>query len=120
MAKTNGTENYQDQIIFRICQLIYSTVGVHQDYLDGFKSLKQNLPTTYSGNSNLNAFDSWLRELLRYFQLAQMAGPKWDNIQITITGQILKDAASRWYITQIENPYSSQRWMFEDVICELF
>jgi hypothetical protein len=60
MAKTNGMENYQDRIIFGICQLIHSMVGVHQDYLDGFKSLKQNLPTTYSGNSNLDAFDSWL------------------------------------------------------------
>jgi hypothetical protein len=107
MAKANGTENYQDQLIFGICQLIHSMVGVHQDYPDGFKSLKQNLPTTYSGNSNLDTFDSWLQELLRYFQLAQMAGPKWDNIRITITSQILKDAASRWYITQIENPYSS-------------
>jgi hypothetical protein len=75
MAKANGTENYQDRIIFRIHQLIHSMVGVHQDYPDGFKSLKQNLPTIYSGNSNLNAFDSWLRELLRYFQLAQMAAP---------------------------------------------
>jgi hypothetical protein len=40
--------------------------------------------------------------------------------RITITGQILKDATSRWYIAQIENPYSSQRWTFEDIICELF
>jgi hypothetical protein len=37
-----------------------------------------------------------------------------------VTSQVLKDAASRWYINQIENPYSSQRWMFEDIICELF
>jgi hypothetical protein len=29
MAKTNGMENYQDQIIFRICQLIHSMVGVY-------------------------------------------------------------------------------------------
>jgi hypothetical protein len=60
MAKANSMENYQDQIMFGIYQLIHSIVGVHQDYPDKFKSLKQNLPSTYSGNSNLEAFDSWL------------------------------------------------------------
>jgi hypothetical protein len=81
-------------------------VGVHQEYPDGFKSIKQNLPSIYSGNSNLDAFDSWLQELLRYFQLAQMAGPRWDHIQITITGQVLEDTALKWYVNQIEDPYS--------------
>jgi hypothetical protein len=49
-----------------------------------------------------------------------MAGPRWDCIRITITGQVLKDAASKWYVNQIEDPYSSKEWTFEDVICELF
>jgi hypothetical protein len=106
--------------MFGICQLIHSMVEVYQDYPDGFKSLNQNLLFTYSGNSNLEAFDSWLHELLQYFQLAQMTGPSWDWVHIIVTGQVLKDAALRWYINQIKNSYFSQRWTFKDVICELF
>jgi hypothetical protein len=120
MAKANGTESYHDQIISSIHQLIHSMVGVHQEYPDSFKSIKQNLPSTYSGNSNLDTFNSWLQELLRYFQLAQMAGPRWDHIWIMITGQVFKDTASKWYVNQIEDPYSLKEWMFEDIICELF
>jgi hypothetical protein len=37
-----------------------------------------------------------------------------------ITGQVLKDAASTWYVNQIKDPYSLKEWTFEDVICELF
>jgi hypothetical protein len=37
-----------------------------------------------------------------------------------ITGQALKDTASKWYVNQIEDPYSSKEWIFKDVIYELF
>jgi hypothetical protein len=49
-----------------------------------------------------------------------MAGPRWDHIRIMITGQVLKDAATKWYVNQIEDPYSLKEWTFKDVICELF
>ena len=95
-------------------------VWIQPDYPEGFKGIKQHLPTTYAGKSDIEVFDNWLHELLRYFQLSQMAGPKWDELCITTTGQVLKDAAARWYTNNVESSYLEQDWTFKDLICELF
>ena len=115
-----GHNNYQERLLHRIRKLIRQMVRIQPVYPEGFKGIKQHLPTAYAGKSDIELFDSWLCELLRYFQLSQMARPKWDELCITTTGQVLKDAAARWYTNNVESPYLEQDWTFEDLICELF
>ena len=49
-------------------------VRIQPDYPEGFKGIKQHLPTAYAGKSDIEVFDSWLHELLEYFNCPRWLG----------------------------------------------
>lgn len=78
-------------------------------------------PEKYDGDDDLDEFDNWLLNTVRWMALHQLGGLRKDKLRVMTLGQFLSKSALEWYNTEIESPHRSQkRWTFEETICELF
>ncbi|KAL0565038.1 hypothetical protein V5O48_016993 [Marasmius crinis-equi] len=100
---------------------IREQIGRAVPTVDGLKSIKITEPTHYDGGPDVEAFDNWLLNLLRWLIVNKMSGPELDHIRVQITGMLITAKALIWYNDEVASPHRMRtHWSFEDVIIGLF
>ncbi|KAF8546417.1 hypothetical protein OG21DRAFT_1527849 [Imleria badia] len=78
-------------------------------------------PRNYRGQDDLEKFDDWVSQLLKYYHMFKVTGPNRDEDRVLYTRLFLEGIASEWYNQGIESPdHRTLYWSFEDLICGLF
>ncbi|KAF8547828.1 hypothetical protein OG21DRAFT_1526896 [Imleria badia] len=85
------------------------------------KAMNLPKPGKYGGQDDLEKFDDWVHQLLKYYRMFKVTGPNQDDDRVLYTGLFLEGIASKWYNQEIESPdRRTLYWSFEDLICGLF
>ncbi|KAI0258023.1 hypothetical protein BC834DRAFT_975824 [Gloeopeniophorella convolvens] len=85
------------------------------------KGLKIQFPTIYKGQNQLETFEIWLGELVRWMHLNQLNGPDLDDERVILLGLTLGEEAAKWYYCEIESPSRACRhWSFKEAIIGLY
>ncbi|KAH9831486.1 uncharacterized protein C8Q71DRAFT_715391, partial [Rhodofomes roseus] len=84
------------------------------------RTAKMDKPSTWSGTDDLYAFEEWLFELLMFFAVLHITGPRLDRDRVQIAGNSLADSAKDWYFCHVQSPRRSKRqWSFAEAIMAL-
>jgi hypothetical protein len=84
--------------------------------------VKIPLPDPYDGASNLEAFESWLGQLINWFQMYNLDidSTQMDRIRLQVLGQQLKGKASLYFQQRTEEASSAcLSWSFKIAIRKL-
>lgn len=76
----------------------------------------------FSGSKvDVDIFDEWLQNLLRYFRATNAGSEKYEQFRVTATGIYLEGLALGWFNEEVEGVNRFQRqWTFEEVILGLY
>ena len=75
----------------------------------------------YGGQDDIEKFDDWLTQLLKYFRTFKVTGYRHDADHVLYTGLYLEGIAAEWYDQEVESPDRRiDYWFFKDLICGLF
>ena len=85
------------------------------------KAMNLPKPSKYGGQDDLEKFDDWVSQLLKYYCMFKITGPDRDEDRVLYTGLFLDGIAVEWYGQEIESlDCRVYFWSFEDLICGLF
>ena len=85
------------------------------------KAMSPLKPGKYGGQDDIEKFDNWLTQLLKYFRTIKVTGYRRDTDHVLYTGLYLEGIAAEWYDQEVESPDRCiDYWSFEDLICGLF
>ncbi|KIJ24544.1 hypothetical protein M422DRAFT_274649 [Sphaerobolus stellatus SS14] len=62
--------------------------------------VKMGTPPTYGGEHNLEKFENWVANLLRFMSMYNLLGPQASKVQLQLVGQCLTDEAQEWFYRQ--------------------
>lgn len=96
-------------------------IGVSLDAMS--KNLKPKQPETYNGGDNLDEFDGWLTNTIRWMALSNLGGFGFskDQVRLMVLGQCLSGEAMVWFNTEVESPHRARKdWSFKEAVCSLF
>ena len=107
-------EYFEDMIDLQVTHSIY--------YPRDFRGTRSPGPDPYNGASDIDEFERWLVQLLKFYQTNKMCGKRADFLRVIHVGQYLSGEASDWYES---NVYSVDRdpgvrWSFMEVVRQLF
>jgi len=98
-----GAAKYENEIVRRITNMIHIRVGQPMAYmLDEIKHIKPPVPKSYNSEDDIEVFEAWLADILRWFQVTGMAGPDKDPFWVDLCRIYLTGIASTWYNTEVE------------------
>ncbi|KAI0088964.1 hypothetical protein BDY19DRAFT_993774 [Irpex rosettiformis] len=84
------------------------------------RNIKIAMPSAYEGQDDINAFQDWVIDITRFFQLTRMVGRQMDSQRVMVMGDMLKGEAARWYNTEVRAPERMQRqWSLKSVLFAL-
>ena len=85
------------------------------------KNLRVPLPEKYSGEDDIEMFDSWLSGLLRWYRVHNVTGEAKNSSRVDLCGTTLKGLAAEWYTDEVEAwNRPTQEWHFEDLVCAMY
>ena len=85
------------------------------------KQLKLPTPPKYVGTSDIETFDVWIMDVLRWLRLSDCAGPEKEPDRISVIGVFLSDDAGAWFRDSVEGVNRRRRhWTFLDIVTGLF
>ena len=85
------------------------------------KAMNPPEPSKYGGQYNLEKFDDWVSQLLKFYCTFKITRPDWDKDWVLYTGLFLDGIATKWYGQEIKSPDCRVYfWSFKDLICGLF
>ncbi|KIJ52179.1 hypothetical protein M422DRAFT_243782 [Sphaerobolus stellatus SS14] len=64
--------------------------------------VKMGNPPTYGGECNLEKFENWVANILRFMLMYNLLGPRASKVQLQLLGQCLTDEAQEWFYWQVE------------------
>ncbi|KIJ54598.1 hypothetical protein M422DRAFT_240670 [Sphaerobolus stellatus SS14] len=83
-------------------------------------SVKMGNPPTYSGEHNLEKFENWVANVLRYMSMYNLLGPRAGKVQLQFLGQCLTDEAQEWFYQQVERfDQEIKHWNLESIMMGL-
>jgi hypothetical protein len=78
-------------------------------------------PEKYNGENDIEKFDTWLAGLLRWFRVYNVTGDYKDSMRVDLCGTTLAGLAATWYAVEVEAwNRRTNKWIFEDLVCELY
>ena len=84
-------------------------------------SLRIPTPKEYSGDEDVEKFESWLYSVVHYMKMTQFGGDRNDQLCVSLVGMYLSERARIWYSDNIESSYHSKfSWSFKNVILGLY
>jgi len=113
---------YTGTLLNRYRQRVYEAVSQPGDPAGPeVKSMKISQPKAYKGQDNIDIFDEWVNQILRWFRIYKVTGPIHDGDRVMYAGACLEDLAGQWFDQEVESPDCTIRhWTFEDLVCALF
>jgi len=83
--------------------------------------MKISQPKAYKGQDNIDIFDKWVNQILRWFRIYKVTGPIRDGDRVMYAGACLEDLAGQWFDQEVESlDHTIRHWTFEDLVCALF
>ena len=120
---TPGNNRYTGFAMRRYGQPIQEQVGKEPFGPLGpeVKAMSPPKPGKYGGQDDIEKFNDWLTQLLKYFRTFKVTGYGHDVDCVLYTGLYLKGIAAEWYDQEVELPDRRiDYWSFKDLICGLF
>jgi len=113
---------YTGTLLDRYRQCIYEAVSQPGDPAGPeVKSMKISQPKAYKGQDNIDIFDKWVNQILRWFRIYKVTGPIHNGDRVMYAGACLEDLAGQWFDQEVKSPDRTIRhWTFEDLVCTLF
>jgi len=85
------------------------------------KNPKVSAPDKYSGEDDIETFNTWITCLLRWYQVHNITRATKDSVRVDLCRTTLKGATSKWYLDEVEVWNRPNRhWFFEDLICAMY
>lgn len=105
---------FEDMINAQVTQSIY--------YPRDFRGTRGPGPAPYDGTADIDEFERWLVQPLKFYQSGKMCGRRADFLRVIHVGQYLSGEASEWYEAKVYsvNRDPTIRWTFIEVIRHLF
>ena len=117
----NREDGYEAEIMRRYRSLIHDRVGRAREQLPDIKNIRVSPPDKYSGEDDIEKFDTWLAGLLRWYRVYNVTGNEKDTMRVDLCGTALTDLAATWYADEVEAWNRRTRyWYFEDLICAMY
>ena len=113
---------YENAIIQKIRNTIHDRVGtkILRD-ISGMKNIKPVPPKKYGGKDDIESFESWLADVLRWLRVAGVTGPEKDQLQIDLCGTALKGLAADWFHLEVESfDRKVRHWTFTELIVAMY
>ena len=78
-------------------------------------------PWAYGSEEDIEVFEGWLRNILRWFSISRYCGPNFDRDHVVCTAMFLKDAMLIWYGDNVNGgSHQNREWSFEEVVVGLY
>ncbi|KIJ53906.1 hypothetical protein M422DRAFT_241163 [Sphaerobolus stellatus SS14] len=117
-AVVNRTAEYIgiQQMVRQVIQNASHEAKSEKSYLAKAGVKMGNLPT-YSGECNLERFESWIASVLQYMSMYNLLGPRAGKVQLQFLGQCSTDEAQQWFYWQVEQfDCKIKHWDLESMI----
>jgi hypothetical protein len=93
-------DGYKAEIMCHYCTLICDRIGRPREQLPDIKNIR--VSEKYSGEDNIEKFDTWLTGLLRWYQVYNVTGSKKDSMRVDLCGTTVTGLAATWYTDEVE------------------
>jgi hypothetical protein len=101
--------------------LIRDRIGRTREQLPDIKNIRVSPPEKYSGEDDIEKFDTWLTGLLRWYRVYNVTGNKKDSMRVDLCGTTVTGLAATWYADEVEAwNRKTREWYFEDLICAMY
>ena len=78
-------------------------------------------PEKYSGEDDIEVFDTWIAGLLRWLRVQNVCSPRKDVLRVDLCGATLKGLTANWFAEEVESfNRTVDEWTFEDVVCAMY
>jgi hypothetical protein len=87
------------------------------------KGVKVNPPDPpYKGEDDVDAFETYVRSLLRFFRLGRLVGPEFEDDRVSMLGETLSGRARTWFDREISNAWGDEDdpLGLSDVLCMMY
>ncbi|KIK12765.1 hypothetical protein PISMIDRAFT_120298, partial [Pisolithus microcarpus 441] len=113
---------YMELLLEKYHQRIYKVVGHHTAPTGPeVKAIKIAQPKYYKGQDDIDTFDKWVNQTLRWLKIYKVTGPARDADCIMYAGTCLEGMATQWFDQEVDSPDRMVRdWTFEDFVCTMF
>jgi hypothetical protein len=101
--------------------LVHDRVSHKQGPLPDIKNIRVSPPEKYNREDDIKKFNTWLAGLLRWFRVYNVTRDYKDSMRVDLCGTTLAGLAATWYVVEVEVwNRRINKWIFEDLICELY
>lgn len=115
-----GVIQYENDALDRLRRWIRERVGAAINTPE-IRGLKVSVPEAYGGADNIQEFEEWLGNVLRYYRLLRLCGNAMNSERVVYLGLMLKGKALDWFTQEVESPHRVTRhWRFTELICSLY
>ena len=97
-----GEAAYEEEVIHRYHVLIHDQVGQEFQMIPEVKNLRVSAPEKYSGEDDIETFDTWLTGLLWWYRVHNKTRATKDSVRVDLCRTTLKGATSKWYSNEVE------------------
>ena len=95
-------DNYEAELLRRYKWLIRDRVGYEKEPVPDIKNIRVSAPEKYSGEDDIEVFDTWLNGLLRWFRVYNVTGRRKDATRVDLCGTTLTGLAATWYADEVK------------------
>ena len=82
-------DQYKAELLRQYKGLIHDRVGHEREALPDIKNIRVSAPEKYSGEDDIEVFDTWLNGLLRWFRVYNVTGDHKDSMRVDLCGTTL-------------------------------
>ena len=98
-------------------QWIHRHVGLRVDPRVDVRPPKVPEPWAYGSEEDVEVFEGWLGNILRWFSINRYCGPNFDGDHVVCTAMFLENAALTWYGDNVDGgSHCNREWSFEEVV----
>jgi hypothetical protein len=82
--------------------LIRDRIGRTREQLPDIKNIRVLPPEKYSGEDDIEKFNTWLTGLLCWYRVYNMTGSKKDSMRVDLCGTTVTGLTATWYADEVE------------------
>lgn len=118
-----SVENYRDQMVQRLVDMIHQYLSVRLRLPEGAKLRRGDSSAVgqYGGAIKFSELENWLASVVAFMAVGQYGGPERDRERVLVLMEYLTGEAKKWYTRHVLHVNRArQDWTFEDVIVGLY
>ena len=114
-------DQYEAELLRHYKGLIHDRVGHELEALPDIKNIRVSTPEKYSGEDDIEVFDTWLNRLLCWFWVYNVTWDHKDSMRVDLCGTTLTGLAATRYADEVEAwNWRTRKWYIENLICSMY